>query len=528
MFSRTFFTLLPLLPLFRAAPLPAPLLGLDNLPILNGLTDPLNSQNNLPTLPSGVPNTPTDLLGTNGGLVDSLLDTVESITGPLNISLNANVDLLGINATVGLNVDLGDDEELICGPVIGRWADQQYNVPCVCWSENRGIVIDAQLGVDLGLGEVDGLDAFLEAQIRFGGKQFTYPVYSMPTCDGDGGFNCPGGYQPNGKCTKFLAAKPRPRVLIQSVSTPTPTPTPSSDPSVDAVPTATDLVINSVPPSTLDGSPTATPVPTSAPSPVATIASPDQPQVQAQEDDGVVSVNNVAWTTSTSTSTIVLPATVFVEMITTTQPMTIWATETQTQTQTQTQTVTSTSVQTQWATQTQTQWSTTTISNCASDDNIYVNSVPQQIENAGFTPSPTSSSTFSPVPTPTITSSSSSIVEQAIPTPTTSNEDAPAAPSSSEVDDDAFVPPPRVIRLAKPQSHGDLECSNGEEFKSTMCCRVDQVEVDGECKCADGLENVLNLNLCLSICLGDRLPSGECSVLGLGTTFNLGLGDLSL
>ncbi|OCF59999.1 hypothetical protein L486_02672 [Kwoniella mangroviensis CBS 10435] len=528
MFSKTIFILLPLLPLFRAAPLPAPLLGLDNLPILNGLTDPLFSQNDLPILPSIVPDTPTDLLSTNGGLVDTLLDTVESITGPLNVSLNANIDLLGINATLGLNVDLGDDEMLICGPVIGRWADQQYNVPCVCWSESRGIVIDAQLGIDLGLGEVDGLDAFLEAQIRFGGKQFTYPAYSMPTCDGDGGFNCPGGYQPNGKCTKFLAAKPRPRVLIQSVSSPTPTPTPSSDPTVDAVPTATDLIINSVPPTTLDGTPAATSIPTSAPSAVATIASPDQPQVQAQEDDGLVSVKNVALTTSTSTSTIVLPATVFVEMITTTQPMTIWATETQTQTQTQTQTVTSTSIQTQWATQTQTQWSTTTISNCASDEYIDVNSVPEQIQNAGFTPSPTSSSTFSPTPAPTITSSSSTIDEQAVPTPTTSTEETPAAPSATDVDDDAFVPPPRVIRLAKPQSHGELECSNGEEFKSTMCCRVDQVEVEGECKCADGLENVLNLNLCLSICLGERLPSGECSMLGLGTTLNLGLGDLTL
>ncbi|WWC85479.1 uncharacterized protein L201_000343 [Kwoniella dendrophila CBS 6074] len=567
MFSKVLLCLLPLLPLFNAAPVPVPLLGLDNLPVLDSIIEPLVHQDNLlPTSTTDnlplINNIPSGQDNNNGGLIDTLLDTVESITGPLNITLGANLNLSGLNTTLGLNIDLTDDnEELICGPVIGYWSSKQYNIPCVCWSQSKGIVIDAKLQLDLGLDDLNnqGLDTFVQAQLQFGGKKFEYPAWSMPTCDGDGGFTCPGGYSSNGKCTKFLAARPFPRVSTES----TPSPTPAAGQAAAAVHTATDLVINSVPPTTIDTLPTSTEasvndVPTSSvsPSPIVTVASPDQtPQSQVEDLEQPIQANNVALTTSTSTSTIILPATVFVEMITTTQPMTVWAT----QTQTQTITSTATETQTQWATQTQTQWSTTTMSNCnanADDGDINVNSVSQPAQNAGYTPLPPSpttstwsmtsstssytSSSFSVTPTPIATSSSSDVIDNLAvptstpsptPTPTTEGDSGNNNSDSSNDDADAFVPPPRVIQLAQPQSHpssGQLKCSPGEEFKQTMCCRADQVEVNGECKCAQGLENVLNLNLCLSICLGDRLPTGECNSLGLGLDLNLGLGDLSL
>ncbi|WWC57753.1 uncharacterized protein I303_100288 [Kwoniella dejecticola CBS 10117] len=554
MFTK-YLLLLSALPYLNAVPLPLPLLGLSTLPVLDSVLTPLSHGNGLPDVPSA-PLAPAGILPDNGGLIDTLLDTVETITGPLNISAQANIDVLGVDANIGLNVELDDNEEMICGPVIGYWSARQYNIPCACWSDSRGLVISAQLELDLGLDQVDreGLDTFLQAQIQFGGKGFTYPAYSMPTCDGNGGFTCPGGFSSNGKCTKFLAARPRPKVLLQPSA---PGAAPSSGASANTVPSATDLLINSIPPTTLASVPTASSSATgtsTAVVPLATVASPDgiqgqgqgQPIAQAQEVDEPISIDDVVLTTSTSTSTIVLPATVFVEMITTTQPTTIWAT----QTQTQTQTVTSTIIQTQWATQTQ--YATTTVHNCAADEGINVNSVSvsQSVQQAGFTPSNTPSVSASASPSTSASPSqlsSTSIAAQSASTGTpTSEPNVNSQPASSgnpgnggnngnnnnssnngngngngNDDDDTFRPG-GVINL----SHPPLRCSHGEEFKSTMCCRVDQVEINGECRCAEGFENILNLNVCLSICLGDRLPSGECSSLGLNTHLDLGLGDV--
>ncbi|WVQ94300.1 hypothetical protein IAU59_001379 [Kwoniella sp. CBS 9459] len=553
-------SLLPLLPLAFSAPVPAPLLGLDNLAAADGILDPLLKSQDLaippPPLssPSDTPGAPalgpggllSGLLGDNAnnddGLLGSLVDTILDITGPLNISLGLNTTILGTDLDLGLNIQLGDDEELICGSVSGVWDSTMYDLKCVCWSVERGIVIDAQVGADIGLGEREGLDAFLRAQIQFGGQKFAYPAYAEPTCDGSGGFNCPGGRQPNGKCSAFLAAKPRPRP-VPATGAAAPTPTPAAVAAVAAVPTATDLQSNSAPPSTISA------VATTISAAVATVSSPNAPQAQALEQDqtfGIQAVPAVAaavtqfgttTTTSMSTETVVLPATVFVEMITTTELSTVYATVTETSTSvsTSTSTVTQTSTQTQWAT------TTATVSTCtaaAQDEQINVNSVPQPTTtNAGYTPppAPASSTTTassatsinSPTPelaiaaTPTSAAATSGSTGQAsAPTPT-------PAPNTDGDDDDAFSGP-RVIDLAKPQAHGSgaSTCPEGQVWGTTMCCRADQVEVDGECKCHDGFENIIDV--CLRLCIGDRLPSGECSILGLGLDLGVGLGGLEL
>ncbi|WVF66689.1 hypothetical protein IAT40_001431 [Kwoniella sp. CBS 6097] len=561
MFSIRLFSLLPLLPLAFSAPVPAPLLGLDNLAATDGILDPLLNAQDLavPPPPAGTtPGAPAlgpggllsglfgDNNGNSDGLLGSLVNTITDITGPLNVSLGINTTILGTDLDLGLNIQLGDDEELICGSVNGVWDSTSYDLKCVCWSVERGIVIDAQVGADIGLGEREGLDAFLRAQIQFGGQKFAYPAYAEPTCDGDGGFNCPGGRQANGKCSAFLAAKPKPRP-IQAADAATPTPTPAPAPAAAAVPAATDLQINSVPPTTIAATPT------DVATAVATVSSPDAIQDQ-DETFGIqggpavaaaVTQYGTTTTTSMSTETVVLPATVFVEMITTTQMSTIYATVTQTEISTSTSTSTATVTQTQTQTSTQTQWATTTstVSTCsatAEDEQINANSVPQPTNSiAGYTPAPFTTSAFA---SSTVTSSSAT-PEIAIaatpalaPVPATSGS-AGGAPTPAPVptpttatgdddDDDGAFSGPRVINLSKPQPHGSTTCPDGQAWGTTMCCRTDQIEVDGECKCHDGFENIIDV--CLRLCIGDRLPTGECSILGLGLDLGVSLGGLEL
>ncbi|OCF30803.1 hypothetical protein I317_03047 [Kwoniella heveanensis CBS 569] len=552
------FSLLPLLPLVFSAPLPLPLLGLDDLAATDGILDPLlNTQDfAVPPPSSSDPSGPalgpggllSGLLGNDNdqseGLLGSLVDTVTDITGPLNISLGLNTSILGTDLDLGLNIQLGDDEELICGSVNGVWDGTSYDLRCVCWSVEKGIVIDAQVGADIGLGEREGLDAFLRAQIQFGGHKFAYPAYAEPTCDGSGGFNCPGGRQANGKCSAFLAAKPRPRPIpAADAGSPAPTPTPA--PAAAAIPPATDLQINSVPPTTISASAT-----TTTAAAAATVNSPDAPQAQAQDETfGIQAVPAVAaavtqfgttTTTSMSTETIVLPATVFVEMITTTEMSTIYATVTQTEVSTSISTATVTSTQTS----TQTQWTTatSTVSTCsttAEDEQINVDSVAQPTTSVtGYTPASstlvtsTSSSSATPAPEVTIAATPAPATGPAtsgstggVPAPDPTSTPTPAVDNGDGDDDDTFSGP-RVIDLAKPQSHGSTTCPEGQAWGSTMCCRTDQVEVDGECKCHDGFENIVDV--CLRLCIGDRLPSGECSILGLGLDLGVGLGGLEL
>ncbi|WVR03224.1 hypothetical protein IAU60_000215 [Kwoniella sp. DSM 27419] len=543
--------LLPLLPLILAAPLP--LLDLNNPGALDGILDPLLGTQNFavplsPIVPGNNGPAPATLpLSTaslpaldssspaGGGLLDGLLDTLADITGPLNISLGLNTTLpiLGTQVDLGLNVQLGDDESLICGPVNGIFDSKTYNVPCACWSDNRGIVIDAQLGIDIGLGQVEGLEAFLKAQIQFGGHQFTYPAYSVPTCDGSGGFKCPGGRSVNGKCLAFLPARPPTR----PAPSPGPAPGPTGAPSTP-VPTATDLVVNAVPPTTL--APTATdPVQatlsSTPPGPFQGQSTPAPQEQGDQGDDQPVQAYGVTTTTSMSTQTVVLPATVFVEMITTTMTdvSTVYATVTQTQTQTRTTTATQT--------QTQTQWATTTVSACNANDGAFnAANVPQSANGGGgYTPPAVTPGTTSAditvqaaaTPAPTSTpSTGSSTTLSAAPTPTpgpTSSGPAPSGQPGQDPDD--VFGGPQAIDLSHPHPHpagSNDGCPTGQVWAGEICCRPDQINRDGQCVCNDGFENILDL--CLKVCIGSRLPSGECSDLGLGLNLGVGIAGIDL
>ena len=147
-------SLLPLLPLLAAAPLPMPLLGLgDN----GGLLSSLGPNSGGASLP---------VLGSTGQTTGTVLGVAAGVTADVGSVLSV---------ALGVTLDLDATTQLLCSLVSGTFSDKAYDLGCTCLGSDGGILLDVDVDVEAVVNVV-GLEAWVQAQVSDPARKKEYVV----------------------------------------------------------------------------------------------------------------------------------------------------------------------------------------------------------------------------------------------------------------------------------------------------------------------------------------------------------------